>query len=215
MKNHLPTTNPIGILGGTFDPIHLGHIHIALKVLEQVPLTEIKFIPSGKPVHRHNPAAPATLRAQMIALALKNYPKLHLDLQEIDRGGPSYMIETLISLRRDYPNTPLCLIMGMDAYLYIDTWKDWEELLNYAHFIVVNRPQSADQKISATPLYQHVTESISDLTHYLSGRIIFLNVEPCSISATLIRNKIKSHEDVSSYLPLSVYDFIKRHHLYL
>lgn len=204
-------SKPIGILGGTFDPIHLGHIYIALAVLEKLKLQEIKFLPCYQPVHRNLPSASPKDRVAMINIGIKDYNSFTVDEREFRRGGPSYMIDTLISLRNEYPTTPLCLILGMDAYSNIQTWKRWQELLEYAHFIVVTRP-CLHPSVQALKPFE--TSEKAKLFEQLSGSILFLDIKPCDITATEIRRRIKEKQEVTPLLPPGVYDYILEHRLY-
>jgi nicotinate-nucleotide adenylyltransferase len=215
MPNKLNT--PIGILGGTFDPIHLGHLHVALELLERLLLPQVRFIPCDQPVHKKFLQASTNDRANMIEIAIADYPRLALDLTEIERQGFSYTIDTLLSLREQLPNTPLCLILGLDAFRDINTWKSWQTLLHHCHFIVVNRPQplfSLNVDIQKL-LMDHHTEDVASITSQLSGYILFQEVAPNPISATEIRSRIRNHQPIEQLLPTGVWDYIQRHQLYL
>jgi nicotinate-nucleotide adenylyltransferase len=205
----------IGILGGTFDPIHNGHLHIATKVLKALSLTKIRFVPSYQPVHRELPQASVLDRVAMVKLAIKNQPDFCIDQREAKRKQPSYTIDTLISLRQDFATTPFCLILGMDVYLQIATWKNWRELLNIAHFVVVNRPNYDLAVHPDSFVQQHVTMSKEDLHRHLAGKIFLLHVPPCAICATVIRGKIKAHENISKLVPEAVASYIYNNQLYL
>ena len=206
---------PIGILGGTFDPVHLGHLHIALCVLKQTLVNKVLFLPCYQPVHRLIPHASVQERIAMIQLAIKNVPNLSLDTHEIDRKGPSYMIDTLTSLRTDYPYTPLSLILGIDVYQNITSWKRYQALLDYAHLLIINRRDFIFKQHPNSWLQKHETDQLGDLTTSLAGRILFLDISACDISATLIRQRIKDHKDISDLVPLNVAEYIRVHQLYL
>jgi nicotinate-nucleotide adenylyltransferase len=205
---------PIGILGGTFDPIHNGHMYIATEVLQHLPVAEIKFIPCKVPVHREVPHASPIDRITMIHLAIEGQNAFSIDQREINRESPSFMIETVISLRADYPRSPLCLILGTDVYQKICSWKDWQNLLNYAHFVVVNREQSEFKHHPNSWFESKKIEDTNCLSTHLSGGIFFLEISPSTISATDIRQKIKNQEDISDLVPAEVATYIMQHGLY-
>lgn len=208
------TNAPLGILGGTFDPIHLGHLHIAYYVLQETPVKKIGFVPSYQPVHRSSPLASADDRTKMIKLAIKNTPEFYVDTREIERETPSFMIDTLMSLRKDFPQTPLVLILGMDAYLNLPAWKDWQDLLNYAHIVVVNRPSI---ELSSHPnawLKKHEQSNPHVLTEKLAGNVLLIETPPSSITATEIRKRIRDQKSILEWVPESVARYIDQHHLY-
>ena len=133
---------PIGVFGGTFDPIHYGHLRAALEVKEALELSSVLFLPSSGPPHRRAPIASAAQRLQMVRLAVEGQPGFSVDDREIARGGVSYMVDTLVSLRSELGDTPLCLILGMDAFLGLDRWHRWHDLPGLTHFAVGHRPGS-------------------------------------------------------------------------
>ena len=133
--------HPIGIFGGTFDPIHYGHLRPALELLETLELAEVRFIPCRIPAHRGLPQVTAEQRLALVRLALADQPGFMADDRELRREGPSYMVDTLASLREDVgPETPLCLIIGADAFRELHTWRRWRELTDWAHIVVMQRP---------------------------------------------------------------------------
>lgn len=206
---------PVGILGGTFDPIHNGHLYIASSIHQKLLIKEIKFTPCYVPVHRDIPHTSTKDRITMINLALENYPHFTLDQREILRQEPSFMIDTLTSFRNEYTQSPLCLILGADAYLKIPSWKKWKELLDYAHFVVVNRPSyDFKQHPNAWLESKEITET-QFLFENLNGGVFFLNISPSLISATVIRQKILHHETIADLVPFNVANYIEQHELYL
>jgi len=211
---------PIGILGGTFDPIHFGHIHLANSTLNELALAIIHFIPCYNPPHRNKPIATPQHRLAMLKIALQKYPQLIIDTREITRQGTSYMIDTLISLRKELPLTPLCLIMGIDAFTHLTSWHKWQKLLDYCHIIVANRPDSSyntTQKISDrinTLLQRTQTTNPQDLVINLAGKIFFITIIPRAISATNIRKQLKQQQKPAD-IPENVYQYIIKHGVYL
>jgi nicotinate-nucleotide adenylyltransferase len=130
----------IGVFGGTFDPVHFGHLRTAYEVMQAVPLAEVRFIPAADPPHRAAPLAPAQQRLALVRAAVADQPGFVVDDRELRRAGPSYSVLTLGELRAEYPDVPVCLIMGMDAFQGLPTWHRWQELLELAHVVVAPRP---------------------------------------------------------------------------
>jgi nicotinate (nicotinamide) nucleotide adenylyltransferase len=139
----------IGLFGGTFDPVHYGHLRSALEVKDSFGLDEVRIIPCAKPPHRKQPEASATMRLQMLELAIKNQPGLKIDTRELDRHKlskltPSYMVDTLKSLRQDFKDASLLLFIGSDAFKHLTGWHQWQQLFDYAHLVVLTRPENID-----------------------------------------------------------------------
>ena len=131
---------PIGLFGGTFDPIHHGHLQTAERLCTDLKLTQIFFILCKQPVLKPAARATAQQRLDMLALALKNYSQFTVDKRELTRDTPSYTIDTLKSYQQEMPNTPLYFILGIDAFLQLPQWYQWQQLLDYCHLIIINRP---------------------------------------------------------------------------
>lgn len=203
----------IGVFGGTYDPIHYGHLRSALEVQEILGLTEIRFIPNATPPHRHQPAASAENRRQMIALAIQNQPSFICDTRELDRQGFSYMVDTLASLRQDFPNQPLLLCIGTDAFNQLKTWYQWQRLFDFAHVVVMTRPSINRQQLNEffTTCY---TEDQTELTNTLAGKLYFQIITQLDISATAIRQLIAQQRNPRFLLPDAVLDFITHQQLY-
>lgn len=209
-------TKIIGILGGTFDPVHLGHLHIANEIYQQLHPKEIRFIPCYLPVHRTKPQATVMQRIAMLNLALEDKPHFVLDQREIQRAEPSYMIDTLHSLRTEFPQESLCLILGSDAFAGFDCWKQWQEILELCHLIVIDRPEA---RVNLNPILsdlvkQRGTTQTSIVQQNSAGAILLLPISPCPISATAIRDKIKHHLPVSPELNPKVWEYIIQHQIY-
>ena len=207
---------PIGIFGGTFDPVHNGHLRIGDHILQTFHLEKILWIPCNQPAHRKTPIASPQSRLEMLKRATKNNPAFEVSDIEIKRGGVSYMIDTLSALRSSLPNTPLCLILGADAFSKINLWHQWESLLNYTHFIVVNRNnyETPNSEWLKTLCENHQTTQISCLSEKIAGRIYFETINPIPISATAIRNALSSGEKPKMTLPEAVYNYIISNSLY-
>lgn len=207
---------PIAIFGGSFDPIHLGHCRVAIDILQQLNLQEIRFVPCKQPVHKEKVFAAAEHRQAMVKLAIEDTPGLVLDNHELERDTPSYMLETLQSLRSEVGEQPLCLIIGIDAFMKINTWHQWQELINYAHFIVIQRPNyqltwPANIKDS---LKQRVVENAAALQQQPAGSIYFHSPRLLNISATEIRQLIKEGKSPRFLLSRRVLNYIQAHGLY-
>jgi nicotinate-nucleotide adenylyltransferase len=205
----------IGILGGTFDPIHHGHLRIALDAAEVLGLSEIRLIPLGQAVHREQPVANSEQRLEMLRLAIGGHPLYRIDDREIRRGGPSYMIDTLRSLRADLPGETLCLLLGSDAYEGFMQWRDPEGILALANLAILfrpgeDRPQDAQLTALATPrLYP--AERLSTRP---AGAIAEIPVTQLDIASSDIRQRFREGRDPSWLLPDPVIDYIHTKGLY-
>lgn len=209
-------TKAIGILGGTFDPIHFGHLRAALEISQVLDLSKVMFIPCYQPVHRKLPLASPHERLAMVRLAIQNEPKLMVNDCEIMRQGPSYTIDTLQHLRKEMPTTPFCLIMGIDALLNFPSWHRWEEILTLAHLIVMRRPQYQlpATGIVADLLKQRLQFTAEALYEPIAGNILLQPVTLLEISATEIRKLIAAGKSPRFLLPESVFNYIKQHGVY-
>ena len=206
----------IGIYGGTFDPIHYGHLRSALEVAEQLSLLKVLMIPSAQPPHRETPEVSAQHRWQMLQLALNGQTRLLADDREILRDGPSYTYDTLVSLREELGSQPLCLIQGADVFARFNTWHRWRELPDLAHIIVMSR---AGERVtwSDEVKQQFAQAKASDAAELLcspAGKICEVAVTPLQISATDIRQRLSQQKEVRYLIPDSVLTYIERHQLY-
>jgi nicotinate-nucleotide adenylyltransferase len=211
----------IGILGGTFDPIHFGHLRLAEEMLELANLREIKFIPTGTPPHRDMPQVSAQHRSAMVQLAIADQLAFVLDPREVDRSTPCYTVDTLRELRSELGAVqPLCLLMGGDAFLQLNTWREWEHLFELSHIVVGYRPGfTLEERIhTATPaLRQHYQQRLCAaevLSQQPCGGIVELAIPKLEISATLIRSRVAEKRSIRYLLPNAVADYIHQHHLY-
>ena len=207
----------IGILGGTFDPIHNGHIRLAVEVLEKLKLDEVKLIPANIPPHRPTPFASSADRKKMIKLAISDEKKLSIDLREIENGNISYTVNTLKSLRDEFSNDILFLIIGVDVFNMIDGWKEWQSLLNYTHIIVANRSSDNEENISGALKKWRNENKIDDinfLTSALSGYIYCIDTPIVEISSRMIRTYYAKYKNIQKYLPSNVITYIKENNLY-
>lgn len=212
---------PIGILGGTFDPIHYGHLRLAEEMLELAALREIRFIPAGTPPHRDSPQVPAQHRSAMVRLAIADQPAFVLDEREVNRTAPCYTVDTLRELRVELGEAqPLCLLMGGDAFLQLHTWHEWERLFELAHIVVGYRPGfTIEERIhtATAELRQHFQLRLcraEALSQQPCGGIAELAIPKLEISATDIRNRVAAGRTIRYLLPNAVADYIHQHHLY-
>lgn len=209
-------TKPIGLLGGTFDPIHNGHLRLAIELYERLDLAEIHFIPAARPPLRELPTANPELRLQMVQAAVSEVAGLKVDDRELHRPGFSYMVDTLASFRADYPKRSLCLILGMDAFMGLPQWYQWEQLIELAHLLVVRRPGTLLPVVHRMNdfLIAHQTTQLEDLVKYTQGLIWVEEIPALTISATQIRALLAAHRNPRYLLPKAVLDLIEIHQLY-
>ena len=206
----------IGILGGTFDPVHYGHLRLAVELRDQLRLGEIRLIPSAQPPHREEPVASPGQRAKWIRQSVVNEPGLWLDDRELLRSGPSYTVDTLRSLRSDMPETPLCLIMGSDVFSSFDRWHEWQQIIEIAHLVVAPRP-AAKIRISAelqAVVAERSTERVDDLHEKLGGCYFSGQLPPLSISGTEIREQIANGRSGRYLMPDAVWREICEERIY-
>jgi nicotinate-nucleotide adenylyltransferase len=206
----------IGIFGGTFDPIHFGHLRPALEVFQDLHFNELRWIPSRQPPHRDDPDVSIEHRLNMLRLALLGVDHSVIDECEIQRPGPSYMFDTLTSLRQRFPQTGLALILGMDAFNGLPGWHRWQELLQLAHIVVCSRP-GVDLPVSGelhTVIEAGRVDDSSRLHNTGSGLIYLHPVTALQISATKIRNMCQQGKSPRFLLPARVCDYIEENSLY-
>lgn len=206
----------VAILGGTFDPVHNGHLRSAVEVRELLRFDQLRLIPAHVPPHRTQPLATSAQRLQMLQLAIADEAGLVADGRELERSGPSYTFDTLTALRGELDaNTALSLIVGMDAFAELHTWHRWRELLDVANIVVIARPGSAlpTQGDVAELLQQHRVDA-GDLHRHVSGTVAVVELTPLPISATAIRGLIRNGKSPRYLLPDSVWHFIREHNLY-
>lgn len=206
----------IGILGGTFDPIHYGHLRTALDVLQQLRLEELRFIPLRNPPHRENPFTSPQQRLAMVEAAIAAQPGFRVDSRELDREGPSYTVDTLYSLRKELGDTPICLLLGTDAFLGLPNWHKPEEIMGLAHLVVMQRPgETAPHSPQLDSLMQgRYADTADELKATPGGRILFQTVTQLEISATAIRNMIQQGESPRFLMPEPALAIIEQQQLY-
>jgi len=197
---------PIGIFGGTFDPIHYGHLRTALELKRALDLARLHFVPAASPPHRTAPSTDALLRLRMVQAAIADEPGFFADDRELKRPGLSYTFDTLTSFRAEFPDRPLCLLLGMDAFLNLPYWHKWRELLDLAHVVVAQRPGwDAPRGGSLGELYlERRTVQAHELTLSLAGRIHVQPVTQLEIASTDLRASLRAGVDPKFLVPDAV-----------
>jgi len=202
--------NPMGIFGGTFDPIHFAHLRTAFELQQALRLKEIRFLPAGNPPHREQPLADPELRLKMVQAATAGQAGFLVDDREVRKAGPSYSVETLSELRHEYPDRSICLIVGMDAFLSLPKWYQWRELLQLAHLVVAHRPGWRAPGVGPLGelLVDRGTGRINDLHESRSGCIYIHAVTQLEISSTDLRQLIVAGRDPRYLVPEPVRELI-------
>ena len=207
---------PIGILGGTFDPIHIGHLRPAIEARDALGLAEVRLLPNHIPPHRANPFCSSEQRLAMVALAAAENPGFVVDERELQRDKPSYTIDTLELMRAEMAAyDQLFLLLGWDAFCGLPTWHRWEELLQHCHILVLQRPD-ADSEPPDALRNLLAARSVSDplALKGASGQIAFVWQTPLAVSATQIRQLLASGKSVRYLVPDAVLAYIDAHGLY-
>lgn len=214
---------PIGLLGGTFDPIHFGHLRLAEELAEVLAIEHVRFIPAGQPPHRGQPRAAAVHRLAMVRCAVQDNPRFSLDTREIERMTPSYSVETLTTLRAELSaETPLILFMGGDAFLGLSTWHEWRRLFSLAHIAVAHRPgyslASWEDTLPdplRTLLSTRRCEHAAEIAEKPAGKIFLHTITQLDISASQIRDHALRGKSLRYLMPDSVIDYINENRLYV
>jgi nicotinate-nucleotide adenylyltransferase len=213
---------PIGILGGTFDPIHYGHLRLAQEVADKLRLAEVRFLPSGTPPHRSSPGAPAADRLAMVQLAVTGNSLLTVDPRETLRAGPGYTVDTLMAIRAETgPAQSLVMMLGADAFLELATWSRWHQLFELAHVAVAYRPgfpvdtwQSRMPQPLAAEYNKRLMRQPLGIHTAPAGGIVVVPIAALDISATLIRDSIRAGANPRYLLPEQIIKYIQDNDLY-
>ena len=213
---------PIGILGGTFDPIHYGHLRLAEELAGTLKLDQVRFVPSGTPPHRAAPGVAAEHRLAMVELAAAGNPRFSVDGREVRRAGPGYTFDTLAELRAEAGGTrPLALLVGADAFLEFATWHRWHEIFGLAHIAVAHRPgypverwaermpQPLAREYSARLMQQPLATHLSP-----AGGVVVVPFTALDISATAVRDMLRAGASPRYLLPDDILNYIQTHRLY-
>ena len=204
--------NAIGIFGGTFDPVHYGHLRTGFELMQALGLAEMRYIPAGRPPHRDQPLADATLRLAMVRAAIAGQPGFTVDDREVRRDGPSYAVLTLEELKAEAPQRRLCLAVGMDAFLGLDRWHRWRDVLRLAHVVVAHRPgwrAPADGTLGEL-LSACGTRDPARLAAADAGLVYVHAVTQLEISSTDLRNIVTGGRDPRYLVPDEVREIIRR-----
>jgi nicotinate-nucleotide adenylyltransferase len=207
----------VGVFGGTFDPIHYGHLRSALELCERLHLSQLRLMPCAVPAHRASPQCSAQQRAAMVELAVRGESRLICDARELQRSGPSYTIDSLMELREELgESVSLSLVMGCDAVLGINSWHRWEEILDWAHVLVIARPgwDLPERGEVSQWLAQNRLDEPQGLVEKVSGSVYIEQLRPLDISSTEIRKLLANRQSARYLMPEPVLDYIEEHGLY-
>jgi nicotinate-nucleotide adenylyltransferase len=210
---------PVAVLGGTFNPIHLGHLRSALELRERLALAEVRLMPAANPPHRSTPVVSAEQRAELVRLAIADEPGLLCDERELQRTGPSYTYDSLLELRGEIgAERCLVLVMGRDAFAGLSNWYRWQELTELAHLVVMARPGQGhltslnDELVDW--LQTRLVEDAEELTQSPSGCVHELELRPLDISSTEIRELLAAGRSVRYLVPDAVWRYLQHQQLY-
>jgi nicotinate-nucleotide adenylyltransferase len=207
----------VALFGGTFDPVHYGHLRAAAEVAEQLKVSDFRLLPAGQPPHREGTWADAEHRLAMLELALAPYPDLNVDDREVRRSGPSFMVDTLASVRAEVGDAPILLCVGQDAANGLNRWHRWRDLFELAHLVIMARPFSQPRYPHdlAEMFDQRRVHRTRDLMNSPCGRVRQVEITQLAISSTDIRRQLASGRDPRFLLPVTVLAYIRKHGLYL
>jgi nicotinate-nucleotide adenylyltransferase len=208
--------SPLGIFGGTFDPIHIGHIEPVIEAAKQVNIDKIALLPCHIPTHKGVSNTSSQHRLEMVKLTCQEYPLFYPDDRDIKRGIPTYSIDTLREFRQQFPTRPLCFFIGMDSLLSINSWYQWQKLFELCHFVVCQRPNyDTDLSPEIVHLLQHrqVTDTRA-LQQSLGGKIYLAKTKKITLSSTTLRQYLRNNVPVDGLIPESVINYIQQYKLY-
>ena len=197
----------IGVYGGSFDPIHLGHLETAVSIKNELNLENCLLMPCATPVHKNSLQFSNNERLEMLNLAIEDFPELSLDTRETNKGGDSFTIDTLKDLRKEKPNETFCLIIGMDSFNQFKHWKNWKNFSAFVHLVVLARPKYKTSSLSLAS-FTH-TEDKQQLAKQQNGLLYFASCPLINISSSEIRCKIAANENLKDFLPNSIINYLK------
>ncbi len=203
----------LGVYGGTFNPVHYGHLRTAFEVSEFFQLERLHLIPCKNPAHRQQPGVSAEIRLRLLQLAIEGMSGWVAERRELDRPGPSYMVDTLASLRAEFPEESIILFMGQDAFNGIEGWYRWQQLFDYAHVVVMTRP-GFHRQTGSRWLKDKQTETDQSLRQAKAGALFFQPVTPLDISSSNIRKLIQAGRQPKFLMPDNVIQAINQQKLY-
>ncbi len=207
----------LAIFGGTFDPVHFGHLRAAVEAKEILQLQSLTLMPAGNPPHRSGTVAPAADRLAMLQLAVQEYPDLLVDTREVHRDGFSYMVDTLSEFRAEIgTDWPLALLLGQDAVNQLDSWMQWRRLFRLAHIVVMRRPEAEHEYSAAlsAEIQPRLCSHTSALQQEPCGLVMPVEVTQLAISSTDIRQRLQQGRSCRFLLPEVVNAYIKQNGLY-
>lgn len=214
-----PGRKRIGIMGGMFDPVHLGHLQLARAARAVLALDEVWLVPCGSPVHRPATVASATERLAMLELAVATEQGLRVDSRECRSNAPSYTFETLAAIRMGNPDATLFLVLGLDAFQKLQTWYRWQDLFTLAHLVVAGRPgyrlrpEALEQALRAEVMPRFVTRP-QDCDTGAAGRVLLAELDTPAVSSTGVRAALQLGADLTAMLPPAVIHYIADRRLY-
>ncbi|MEC7596514.1 MAG: nicotinate-nucleotide adenylyltransferase [Pseudomonadota bacterium] len=198
----------IGIYGGSFDPVHLGHLKTATSIKNELGIERLFLLPCYEPVHKQSLNYSSEQRLEMLSLAIQDFPELEIDTREILREGSSFMIDTLIELVEEFNNHTICLIIGMDSFINFKTWKQWDEFADLVHMVVL--PRSGDQPDKKSLNTFDLAKDKDHLKSEPTGLLYFSNSMLIDISSSDIRDKIANDQNLDQLVPSSVINFLQK-----
>lgn len=210
------TLEPLTLFGGTFDPVHYGHLRCAEEARQKLAVKTVWLLPAGQPAHRAMPQATGAQRLEMLRLAIEEFPHLQIDTRELDRAGPSYMVDTLRSVREQWPQRPLHLLIGQDAVNRLDSWYQWLELFELANLVILTRPSvnvSCSRELG-DQINKRQIDTVAALNSSPAGAVMSLQVAAIDISATMIKSIIRLGRAPRGMMPSKVWAYILENELY-
>ena len=204
----------IGLFGGTFDPVHFGHLRPAVEIAELYDLETLYVMPSHRPAHRGPTGASSKQRIEMLTMAVETAPRLVVDAREALRDEPTYTFDTLSQIKEEQPDVTIIFFLGMDSFAAFDTWQNWEGVLTLANLVVLNRPGAAHSDFSRQLLERQLSANGAEIVNGGTGVVQSCDVTQLAISATDVRRRIANHQSVRFLLPDAVSEYIGDNNLY-
>ena len=214
---------PLGIFGGTFDPIHYGHIYPVQEAAEKANIKKVALMPCYIPSHKNPATASSEDRLKMVKLVCADYPLFYPDSRDINRGKPTFSVDSLRELRQAMPTTPLCFFIGTDSLQNLFTWQQWPTLFSLCHFVVCAREGDSVKGLEADSdtllqlqalLNKRQTLTPKALHNSLAGHIYLANTQTLTVSSSKIREQFTNNQSVKEFLPAKILDYIQQHKLY-